>query len=161
MLFPTFFFTNRFTHLPVELLMSSSTSSPRDVGSLKEPPRVGPILKGRIAVASKGRLPPRVPLLEFCRIVGLPEPCTGPTFIFLFVEDPEIERSTMDPQCLGGSARCSTRQSTKANKSCADGSHPFPRSTGDYVTEGRIVIFNCIIHCWNDNIRNLGVDIRI
>jgi hypothetical protein len=41
MLFPTFIFTNRFTRLPVELLMSSSTSGPRDVAGLEEPPRVG------------------------------------------------------------------------------------------------------------------------
>jgi hypothetical protein len=36
------------------------------------------------------------------------------------------------------STRHSTRQSTKANKGCADGSHPFPRSTSDHVTEGSL-----------------------
>jgi hypothetical protein len=43
MLFPTIVATNHFTRLPVELLMSSSTSGPRDVGGLEEPPRVGPV----------------------------------------------------------------------------------------------------------------------
>jgi hypothetical protein len=42
-----------------------------------------------------------------------------------------------------------------------NGSHPFPRSIGDHVTEGLIVVVIRIVHCWNGNIRNLGIGIRI
>jgi hypothetical protein len=41
MLFPTLVVTNRFTRLLMELLMSSSTSGPRDVVGLEEPSRIG------------------------------------------------------------------------------------------------------------------------
>ena len=57
MLFPTFVFTNCFIRQPVELLMSSSTSGPRDVvdiGVLEEPPRVGPYIKGTSLLHPKG-----------------------------------------------------------------------------------------------------------
>jgi hypothetical protein len=62
---------------------------------------------------------------------------------------------------LRWSARRSTRRSTKANKGCADGSHPFPRNTGDDVAEGLIVNVICVDHYWNGNIKNLGIGIRI
>ena len=59
------------------------------------------------------------------------------------------------------STRHSTRRSTKANKDCADGSHPFPQSTGDDVNEGLIFDVICVDHCWNGSIRNLGIGIHI
>jgi hypothetical protein len=73
-----------------------------DVGVLEEPPQVGPYKKRRTSLASKGHLPPREPSLECCRVIRLPRLCAGPTFIFLIVEVPEIERSTINPRCLGG-----------------------------------------------------------
>jgi hypothetical protein len=73
-----------------------------DVGVLEEPPQVGPYKKRRTSLASKGHLPPRDPPLESCQVAGLPEPCAGPTFVFLFIEVPKIAHSTMDPQCLEG-----------------------------------------------------------
>jgi hypothetical protein len=60
-----------------------------------------------------------------------------------------------------GSARRSTRRSTKANKGSVDGSHLFPQSTGDHVTEGLIVDVIRVVHCRNGNIRNLGIGICI
>jgi hypothetical protein len=65
-------------------------------------PESRPCIKRPYYCSSKGRLPPREPSLEFCRVVRLPEACTGPASVFLFIEDPEIEQSTMDPRCLGG-----------------------------------------------------------
>jgi hypothetical protein len=70
--------------------------------SSRRTPESRPRIKRRTFVASKGLLPPQEPSLEYFQVVGLPEPCTGPMFVFLLIEDPEIEQSTMDPRCLRG-----------------------------------------------------------
>jgi hypothetical protein len=41
-------------------------------------------------------------LLDCRPVVGLPELCGGPTFVFLFIEDPKIARFIVAPQCTGG-----------------------------------------------------------